>query len=456
MGESHIHAPESPDLVEPEERAAHVRKALEGHAPADLFTVGEAAQLLALSEALLRRRIKSGRLLHEMGRRGGREVRLIRVVDLLDLFGRSGRASAGDPGSGPTAEPEPPAGEALLQLRAERDQLLERCEDLDGRLTLLALERQEVAAAGSPSRSQWLELESVVARRFVWWRRPSTLGWMASVAALFWLWTGADDARILAQDQVVGVVQEHRLVREQFTAQLSEWRDEARGTQEVLAQERRDAARDRTLFDERLQDSHGQAESARVIVREERLRFEVDRSRWSDLLEDTQRTLGVRDEAWRAAVASNETQQVAFQVELAARDDVLREERERDAKRDLERREREAQDQARQAALIEALEGQIVAAQAQSSLFKGDLDRMGALADQQEARISEGLERMEQMQLAQDRRLQEAEMRFRIRSQLGDLGHWLALWGPRLHVEALLGARTNGARGPADEPEGPR
>ena len=456
MGESHIHAPESPDLVEPEERAAHVRKALEGHAPADLFTVGEAAQLLALSEALLRRRIKSGRLLHEMGRRGGREVRLIRVVDLLDLFGRSGRASAGDPGSGPTAEPEPPAGEALLQLRAERDQLLERCDDLDGRLTLLALERQEVAAAGSPSRSQWLELESVVARRFVWWRRPSTLGWMASVAALFWLWTEADDARILAQDQVVGVVQEHRLVREQFTAQLSEWRDEARGTQEVLAQERRDAARDRTLFDERLQDSHGQAESARVIVREERLRFEVDRSRWSDLLEDTQRTLGVRDEAWRAAVASNETQQVAFQVELAARDDVLREERVRNARRDLERREREAQDQARQAALIEALEGQIVAAQAQSSLFKGDLDRMGALADQQEARISEGLERMEQMQLAQDRRLQEAEMRFRIRSQLGDLGHWLALWGPRLHVEALLGARTRGARGPADEPEGPR
>jgi hypothetical protein len=279
---------------------------------------------------------------------------------------------------------------------------------------------------------------------------------MASVAALFWLWTGADDARILAQDQVVGVVQEHRLVREQFTAQLSEWRDEARGTQEVLAQERRDAARDRTLFDERLQDSHGQAESARVIVREERLRFEVDRSRWSDLLEDTQRTLGVRDEAWRAAVASNETQQVAFQVELAARDDVLREERVRNARRDLERREREAQDQARQAALIEALEGQIVAAQAQSSLFKGDLDRMGALADQQEARISEGLERMEQMQLAQDRRLQEAEMRFRIRSQLGDLGHWLALWGPRLHVEALLGARTRGARGPADEPEGPR
>lgn len=456
MGEPHMHAPEPPDQLEPERRAAHVRKALEGHAPSELLTIGEAGRLLALSEALLRRRVKSGRLLHETGRRAGREVRLIRVVDLLDVFGSLGRAPSEELGGGATAAPDPPGAEALLQLRAERDDLLERCEDLDDRLALLALERQEVAPLGSSSRSQWLELESVVASRFVWWRRPSTLGWMASVAALFWLWNGADDARVLAQERVVDVVEEHRAVRGQFTDQLAEWRDQARDSREVLSQERRDANRDRTLFDERLQDAHGRAESAGAMVREERLRFEGDRLRWSDLLEDTQRTLGLRDAAWRASVASNEDQQAAFRAELAARDAHLREERERSARGDLLRREREAQDQARQAALIEALEGQLGTAQVQSSQFRGELDRMGALADQREARITEGLARMERMQAAQDARIQEAEAQDRIRTQLGELGHWLVLWTPRLHTGALAGARASVSGGRADGDEDPR
>ena len=81
---------------------------------------------------------------------------------------------------------------------------------------------------------------------------------------------------------------------------------------------------------------------------------------------------------------------------------------------------------------------------------------MGALADQQEARIAEGLEQMEQMQLAQDARSEEAQARQRIQSQLGELGGWLVLWAPRLHAGALLGARTAGTRGPSDEREAPR
>jgi hypothetical protein len=279
---------------------------------------------------------------------------------------------------------------------------------------------------------------------------------MASVAALFWLWNGADDARILAQERVVDIVDEHRSVRGQFTAQLADWRVQARDTQEVLAQERRDAARDRALFDERIQDAHGQADRASAMVREERLRFEGDRLRWSDLLEDTQRTLGLRDAAWRSAVATNEDQQAVFRSELVARDADLREERERHARGDLLRREGEAQDQARQAALIEALEGQLGVAQAQSSQFSGDLERMGALSDRQEARIAEALERMEQMQVAQDSRSQEAEARLRIQSQLGDLGDWLVLWAPRLHAGVLLGARTPDNRGQSDGREAPR
>lgn len=455
MGEPHTHAPDPAGQVEPERRAAHVRKVLEGHAPAELLTIGEAVRLLGLSEALLRRRIKSGRLLHETGRRGGREVRLVRVVDLLEVFGAFASVGAEEYGARSMADPEPDS-EALVQLIAERDRLLERCEDLDDRLSLLASERHHVASVGSPSRSQWSELESVVASRFVWWRRPSTLGWMASVAALFWLWNGADDARILAQERVVAIVEEHRTVRGQFTDQLADWRDQARDTQQVLAQERRDASRDRTLFDGRLQDAHDQAERVSAIVREERLRFEGDRLRWSDVLEESQHTLELRDSAWRAAVASNDEQQAAFQAERVRRDAEQREERERQARGDLVRREREAQDQARQAALIEALEGQLNLAQAQSSQFRGELDRMGALADQQEARIAEGLEQMEQMQLAQDARSAEAEARQRIQSQLGELGGWLVLWAPRLHRGALLGARTAGTRGPSDEREAPR
>ncbi|HIF40018.1 MAG TPA: hypothetical protein EYQ74_02820 [Planctomycetes bacterium] len=456
MGEPHIHAPEPSDQVEAERRATRVRRALEGHAPAELLTVGEVVRLLGLSEALLRRRIKSGRLLHETGRRSGREVRLIRVVDLLAVFGSPGSAETEGRKDGSSTAPDPPIAHALLQLKAERDGLLERCEDLDDRLALLALERQDVAPTGSPSRSQWLELESVVASRFVWWRRPSTLGWMASFVALFWLWNGADAARILAQERVVDIVEEHRAVRGQFTGQLAEWRDEARGTQVVLAQERRDAARDRTLFDERLQGAHAQADRASAMVREERLRFEGDRLGWSSLLEDTQQTLGLRDAAWRAAVASNEDQQAVFRSELAARDADLREERERSARGDLLRREVEAQDQVKRAELIEALEGQIGAAQAQSSQFKGELDRMGALADQQEARITEGLGRMERMQAEHDARLQEAEARDRLQMQLGELGHWLVLWAPRLRMGALLGARASDSVRRADDHEDPR
>jgi hypothetical protein len=155
-------------------------------------------------------------------------------------------------------------------------------------------------------------------------------------------------------------------------------------------------------------------------------------------------------------VATNEDQQAVFRSELVARDADLREERERHARGDLLRREGEAQDQARQAALIEALEGQLGVAQAQSSQFSGDLERMGALSDRQEARIAEALERMEQMQVAQDSRSQEAEARLRIQSQLGDLGDWLVLWAPRLHAGVLLGARTPDNRGQSDGREAPR
>jgi hypothetical protein len=350
---------------------------------------------------------------------------------------------------------ELPAVEALSDVEVERDLLLERCEDLNDRLALLSLERQEIAPAAGPSRSQWLELESVVASRFVWWRRPSTFGWMASVAALFWLWNGADGARVLAQEQVADLVEEHRDVRGQFTNRLGEWRDQAIDTQEALAQERRAATRDRTLFDERLRDAHGQAESARAMVREDRLRFEGDRLRWSGLLEDTQETLGLKDAAWQASVAWNADQQAAFRLESAARDADLKAERQRSAEADLARRERQAQEQAKQVALIGALEGQVGAAQAQSSKFRGELERMGAMADKQEARIAAGLERMEQMQATQDARAQEEQARVMLSSQLGGFGDWLVLWAPRLHAGALVGARAPDSGGRTDDHEGP-
>ena len=448
MGESQIHAPGPSGRDESGPRPAHVRQALEGHDLSDLLTVGQAGRLLGISEALLRRRIKSGRLLHETGRREGREVRLIRVVDLMDGFGSSRSDPFGMPAAGPAVAPEQPAVGELQELRTERDQLLERCADLDERVAVLALERRELSPAGGPSRSQWLELESVVANRFVWWRRPATLGWMVSVGALFWLWCGAEEARILAKDQVVGLIEEHREVRGQFLRQLGEWRDDAVDTQEALAHERRAAARDRTLFDERLSDAQGHADDARAVVREDRLRFEGERLRWSGVLEETQQALGQRDAAWRASLAINGDQQAAFRVELAARDAELREERERNARDDLVRRERETEEHAKQGVLIEALEGQLGVAQAHTSRFTGELERMGVLADEQEARITAGLERMEQMQAARDAQAKEAEVRARIRTQLGGLGRWLVLWAPRLHAGALGAARTDDGERP--------
>jgi hypothetical protein len=454
MGEAHTEGREAPGPPIAEQRALLVREALASYAPADSLTVGEAGRLLGLSEALLRRRIQAGQLLHETGRRGGREVRLIRVVDLLAAFGSPARSSPER--SEATAQvPRSTSGDqALLELRQERDQLLERCSDLDGRLALQSVERQEMRPLGAPTQGQWLELESLVARRFVWWRRPATLGWVASVAILVWLWDGADDDRVLAQERMVETLSEHRLAREQFSGQLAQWRDQARETQGVLDQERRSATLDRSRFDERLREAHSQAEKIGGMVREDRLLFEGDRLQWAALLEDSQRALDRRDSAWQVEVRRSEDQQALLRRELATRDEKLRAERERNARADLARREQEEQTQARQAALVQALEGQLQAARSQSEQFQGDLQHMGALQADQEARIATGLERLEQMRAAQEARFRDEQWRAQVQSRFSTLGRWFAGWAPRIQQEVLKGARTPEPDAPAADPGG--
>lgn len=78
--------------------------------PSTALTVGEAARLAGVSEATVRKRIQSGRLLHEVGRRGGREVQLVRLVDLADVYPQlAGREPT--PRGDPAPEREPALGE---------------------------------------------------------------------------------------------------------------------------------------------------------------------------------------------------------------------------------------------------------------------------------------------------------------------------------------------------------
>ncbi|MEE8468737.1 MAG: hypothetical protein V3T22_09790 [Planctomycetota bacterium] len=74
--------------------------------PSTALTVGEAARLAGVSEATVRKRIQSGRLLHEVGRRGGRGVQLVRLVDLADVYPElTGRDP--EPQADPTRTREP-------------------------------------------------------------------------------------------------------------------------------------------------------------------------------------------------------------------------------------------------------------------------------------------------------------------------------------------------------------
>lgn len=191
--------------------------------PSEALTVSEAARLVGVSEAALRRKIQSGSLLHEVGRRGGREVQLVRLFDLADEYPDvwvPGDAPAGDRGEGPGAAPEartaegtagepdraaaapappdeasaPPASEddgaqleagamrrrnhafevrlAALQssnqalseqvrdLQAQRGDLRDQCGDLRGRLTAVEKERQASTAALLMAQRRLLEIEA--------------------------------------------------------------------------------------------------------------------------------------------------------------------------------------------------------------------------------------------------------------------------------------------------------
>jgi len=80
-----------------------------GMDPSTALTVGQAARLAGVSEATLRKRIQSGKLLHEVGRRGGREVQLVRLVDLADVYPALADRDP-EPGSDPARSHEPAAG----------------------------------------------------------------------------------------------------------------------------------------------------------------------------------------------------------------------------------------------------------------------------------------------------------------------------------------------------------
>ncbi len=257
---------------EPDSRA-------KGVDPTSAVTVSEAAELAGVSPGRVREAIRGGQLLHETGRRRGRQVTLVRVVDLAALWPAAldgGEEDSASPAAAPSEAREEreerqergeerelrreedrslavrlaavqAANEALefqvRDLRLQRSDLKDQMSDLRGRLTLVERERQAGTAALLMAQRRLLELEAappatpahaapVLPPRRPGWRTVSV--WAAGAGLVLWtiasLRTDARDAREEARLQrgdLSLTLDEGRRDRARFYRELAHWREAA-------------------------------------------------------------------------------------------------------------------------------------------------------------------------------------------------------------------------------------
>lgn len=392
--------------------------------PGAALTVGEAARLAGVSEAALRKRIQSGRLLHEVGRRGGREVQLVRLVDLVEVYPDTAREVApptGDPVPAPAdLAPDPRHPRALEvrltalqnrndalasqmgELEARRTDLEHQCTDLRGRLTLAEKERQAATAGLLLAQDRRLELRAIAqggapgSDYRVWWRRGTSWGF-ATVALLLALVLRAQhvDSRD-ARESLEGLdgridlaLSEAREERGELASELAAGRATERATERELRA---------SLEAER---AAGRAERGDLAQRLEALTAQALEL---SLLQESQRTeaAGARaalDRELSGARADTEAVRVLLEEERAA---ALAERRAL-ADRLAERERGLAAERARTERTLGELTATVQASREEAALLRGSLAAAEEREIEREGRLGAVVARLEDLAVAWER-----------------------------------------------------
>lgn len=167
--------------------------------PSRALSPVEAAELVGVPLEAIESKLADGALLYETQKAKGREVRVIRILDLFDAYpdlrpsASDDRRKASDEEAAPRqAEAGPPApaaptdvAEAVRASGADRNALIELCQDLETRLDLAERERQASTASLLMAQRRVLELERSEERRPL--RRAAGVALCAVAASLVFL-----------------------------------------------------------------------------------------------------------------------------------------------------------------------------------------------------------------------------------------------------------------------------
>ncbi|QDV07164.1 hypothetical protein Poly30_26830 [Planctomycetes bacterium Poly30] len=168
--------------------------AAHGLDPASPLTVAEAAALAGVPLATLEAQLDDGSLLFETGQGGRAGNRIVRLMDLADLYPKLRPGAAGPPAEPDPEEPSESTVPARVDSRvnslgaddsiagavrasgADRNALIELCQDLETRLDLAERERQASTASLLMAQRRVLDLERRDERRPIAWMAAATLG----------------------------------------------------------------------------------------------------------------------------------------------------------------------------------------------------------------------------------------------------------------------------------------
>jgi chromosome segregation ATPase len=427
--------------------------------PFEALTVAEAAQLAGVNPSQVRARIKAGELLHEVGRRRGREVLLVRRTDLAEFWPQvlpkvpPGAPRADPPRvqwPGPAPSPPPPiegttprreavetppeeatpggqrhalevrlaaiqaANDGLTHqvrdLQVQRSDLKDQAADLRGRMTLIEKERQAGTAGLLLAQRRLLELEAATpAAVVIGWRRPFTVGVAGVVAvlglALGWQWR----ATARAQEKVESTLVDHRRSvddllgaargeRELFTRELEGWRDATGDLRAELLDEKAARALDREDLAAALEGATLRAEALAKQLSTEREGAQAARSRFASQLEQTLEQALERGAAARQALVEQQA--------------AAAEDRERFAT-ELDQRGQAAEGRE------ESLQAELSGAGEAIAELRQELKGQRTRDEQRELRLAQQLEHLADL---------EVELR-RILAWRALEGTWRALWG---------------------------
>lgn len=425
--------------------------------PFEALTLAEAAGAAAVSEAVIRRRVESGELLHEVGRRRGKEVTLVRRMDLALLWPEvlpavpvpgPQQVQTPEPASPQSSAPEAPAtaqpagpsqaeeerdhlarqshafevrlaslqsaNDALTSqvkdLQYQRSDLKDQCADLRGRMVLVERERQVSTAGLLLAQRRLLQLEAVDARTIEvpWTRRPAIWG-AACLTVVFgwgWFWqrSEARAAERIATERT-GALQaalaDGAKERSSFQEVLADWRSVSTALGEKLdAQDERHAE---DAQDWRVALRQGQARESELLTEldQREARAAAERAAFAERMDATLEQAADARQVW---IEDRAAERAALETKLAEERQAGALERARFQDELDERvKAREASEQALRQELAaargatEALQLEIAAQAKQDAdhqaRLEESLSRLAALEDQ--LRRAEGMRLLE-------------------------------------------------------------